>query len=220
MVAKSTRKKAKAKRPSRARQQNNQGNLFTEILAKGIRSGQIPARTDDARKWYRNTAKEYKRINESKLMRSDVDRLTARALIGNMYLFGYDAKHKLTLPYWDRFPLIFPFKRVKGGFLGINLHYLPLLYRAELMDALYDITTNDRYDETTKLRIKYKVLAKSSKFKNFKPCVKHYLTPHLRSRFFYIYPSEWDIAIYLPVERFQKARKTTVWAQSKKMIGK
>ena len=192
--------------------------LFDEILTKGVRSGQIPARENKAREWYRDTAQTYRRVNEGQLMRGDRDRLTGRPLIGQMYLFNYDAKTKATLPYFDRFPLIFPFKKVKGGFYGINLHYLPLQYRAKLMDSLYDVTNNDRYDETTRLRISYDILSNASRFRYFKPCVKRYLTSQLRSRFLYIYPTEWDIALFLPLERFQGASKATVFKDSRQAL--
>lgn len=192
--------------------------LFDEILTKGVRSGQIPARENKARDWYRDTAQTYRRVNEGQLMRGDKERLTGRPLIGQMYLFNYDAKNKATLPYFDRFPLIFPFKKVKGGFYGINLHYLPLQYRAKLMDSLYDVTNNDRYDETTRLRISYDILSNASRFRYFKPCVKRYLTSQLRSRFLYIYPSEWDIALFLPLERFQGASKATVFKDSRQAL--
>ena len=192
--------------------------LFDEILTKGIRAGQVPAREATARDWYRDTAKSYSRINEGKLMRGDADRLTARPLIGSMYMFDYDAKHKDTLPYFDRFPLIFPFKKVKGGFYGINMHYLPLQFRAKLMDELYSVANNSRYDESTRLRISYDILNNASRFRYFKPCVKHYLTSQLKSRFLYIYPSEWDIALFLPLERFQGASKSQVFADTRKLM--
>jgi hypothetical protein len=137
---------------------------------------------------------------------------------GIMNLFGYDPKHKETLPYYDRFPLIFPFKRVKGGFLGINLHYLPLPLRAKLMDGLYSLANNRNYDEKTKLKISYDILNGASKYKYFKPCIKHYLTPHIRSRFVEIYSSEWDIALFLPTERFVGASKSSVYSDSRKKI--
>lgn len=192
--------------------------LFDDILSKGVRAGQLPAREQTARDWYRDQAKAMSRVNERSLMRSGGDRLTSKPLIGHMYLFGYDAKHKDTLPYFDKLPLIFPYKKVNGGFMGINLHYLPLNYRAQLMDALYDTATNKKYDESTKLRINYKILNGAAKFRYFKPCVKHYLTSQLRSRFFYIYPSEWDMALFMPLERFQGASKTKVFADSRKII--
>jgi hypothetical protein len=55
--------------------------------------------------------------------------------------------------------------------------------------------------------------------KMFEPCVKKYLYSHVRSKFMYIYPSEWDIALMLPTEQFRKANKQRVWNESKKQIG-
>ena len=193
--------------------------LFDEILTKGVRAGQIPARTAKARDWYRKSASDYKRINDGKLLKGDADRLTARPLVGQMYMYYYDAKGKATLPYFDRFPLVFPFKKVKGGFYGLNMHYLPLPLRAKLMDALYDTASNTRFDESTRLKMSYKMLESAAKYKEFQPCIKRYLTSQLRSKFMYIYPSEWDMALFLPLERFQGASKTQVWADSKRKIG-
>tara|TARA_R110000796_G_scaffold61845_2_gene142961 strand:+ start:1222 stop:1815 length:594 start_codon:yes stop_codon:yes gene_type:complete len=194
--------------------------LFDEILNKGVRSGQIPAQTNKARNWYRNAAKTYGSVKDNQFFgkSSDKDRMASRPMIGGMYMYEYMAKGRKTLPYYDRMPLIFPFKMVKGGFYGLNMHYLPLPLRAKLMDALYETTNNKAYDETTKLKINYQILSKASKFEPFKPCVKRYLTSQVQSRFMYVYPSEWDIALFLPTERFTGATKSQVWAQSKKKI--
>jgi hypothetical protein len=151
-------------------------------------------------------------------MKGGNERLTVRPMVGSMYMYYYDPKHKKTLPYYDRFPLVFPYRKVEGGFMGLNLHYLPLNYRAKLMDALYDVANNDKFDETTKLKFNYSILSNASKFKYFAPCIKHYLTDQVRSRFLYVYPSEWDVALFLPLERFQGATKQKVWAESKKLI--
>lgn len=192
--------------------------LFDTIITKGVRSGQIPARTEEARKWYRDTAVGYKRVNERQIMKPDADRMHNRILPGNMYMFFYDPKYKETLPFYDRFPLIFPFKVESDRFWGINLHYLNLNYRAILMDSLYQLVNNTRYDERTRLRLNYDVLNGAAKFRYFKPCVKQYLFSHMQSRFLYVYPSEWDIALFLPTERFQKATKRTVQQQSSLII--
>jgi hypothetical protein len=191
---------------------------FDTILTRGVRKGQIPARTDDARNWYRDAAGQRRRINERSLINSETSRFKSRMRIGDMYMFYYDPKHKETLPYYDRFPLVFPIKKAEGGFLGLNMHYLPLPLRARLMDALYDLSLNQRYDETTRLRLNYDVLNSAAKFRLFKPCIKHYLMDHMDSRFWYVYPSEWDIALFLPLERFKKANKRKVQNDSRRMI--
>ena len=191
--------------------------VFDDLLAKGVRAGEIPARTDGARSWYRDKARTT-RVTPDRLIKSDKERLTSKVMVGRMYHFFYDPKHKKTLPYYDRFPLIFPFKKVRGGFLGINLHYLPLRLRAKLMDELYGLTRDNRYDENTRLRISYNVLNGAAKYKYFKPCVKHYLTPHVKSRFLEVYAAEWDIALFLPTEKFVGSNKKAVHADSRKMI--
>ena len=193
--------------------------LFDDILNKGVRSGQVPARTDAARKWYRDTAKEYKSVKENQFFGGkNKDRMMSRPLIGGMYMYLYDAKGKAKLPSYDRMPLIFPYRRVPGGFMGLNMHYIPLPLRAKLMDALYDTANNSKYDESTRLKLSYKILDKAAKFKEFRPCVKRYLTSQVQSKFMYVYPSEWDIALFLPTERFVGASKTSVWAESRKKI--
>lgn len=68
--------------------------------------------------------------------------------VGSMYMFIYDAKWKKTLPYWDIRPLIFPISRSKDRFMGINFHYLPVPYRAMLMDALYDFAIDPNEGES------------------------------------------------------------------------
>lgn len=187
---------------------------FDQILAQGIRKGQVPARSSAARDWYRNRAKNVS-VTAQQILQKESDKQRSSVEVGKMYLFGYDPKHKATLPYYDKFPLIFMIGEAGNGkFLGINIHYLPLRQRAQLMDALYSLKNNSKYDETTKLKISYDILKNASKYKLFKPCVKHYLSNHVRSRFIEISPAEWDVAIFLQVQKFMKASINTVWKES------
>jgi hypothetical protein len=48
--------------------------VFDKLLAQGIRSGQIPARTKKARQWFRDTAAEVGRPNRKGIV-SDKDSL-------------------------------------------------------------------------------------------------------------------------------------------------
>lgn len=213
---------------------NSRGvTVFSDILAKGIRSGQVPARTAKAREWYRDQAQGITKsgvrsgVSGETFIRSatteqgrtkSLGRANSPQFYGEMYTFAYDPKHKETLPYYDRFPLIFPINKAKDGFLGINFHYLPPIPRAQLMDALYGITNNNNYDESTRLRISYDVLNRASKYRFFKPAIKHYLTKQIRSKFIFINPAEWDIALFLPTARFVGATKQKVYADSRKTI--
>ena len=80
--------------------------VFDKILLKGIRQGRVPGRTKAARAWFRKMARGTK-VNTSNLLK-EKDRKRGSIEIGRMYHFVYDPKHKATLPYYDKFPLIFP----------------------------------------------------------------------------------------------------------------
>jgi len=194
---------------------------FSKILKTGLQRHLLPGKTQAARVWYRNTASAITKVNAPKMI-ADANmepyRMRAAVTLGEMYAFMYRAKHEDTLPYYDRFPLIFPFRLVSGGFYGINMHYLYPFLRARLMDALYELAHTDVYDEKTKLAITYKLLNSTSKFKWFKPCVHRYLNSHVQSRFIHINSNEWDIALFLPTERFVGARKQRVWLESQQQI--
>lgn len=132
--------------------------------------------------------------------------------IGKLYLFEYDALHKDKLPYWDQWPLVFPIgpkpARMSpgngSGFLGINLHYLPPRARLLLMDALLDLTSNDKYDDTTKLIISYELLKNASdRFAGFEGCVKVYLHGQIRGGVYYVPPQKWSTIIMLPLQKWR-----------------
>lgn len=198
-------------------------NIFTKIIEKGAALGIVPNKTQEARDWFRNQAKRVqrngvKRLNETALMNSDPSRQTNIIMPGSMVFFMYDAKHKDTLPYWDRVPLIIPISKGKDYFIGLNFHYLPPVLRAKLLDGLYDYASNPKYDDTTRFKLSYQLLKSAAKLKYFKPCIKKYLIGHMDSRFFYIHPNEWEIAIWLPLARFQGATNQKVWADARKAL--
>lgn len=199
--------------------------IFEPILARGEKSGMLPSMEMASSTWFRNQALKTAASPQT-LLKSDRSRFESYPMLGNMYLFSYDPKHKETLPYYDRFPLVIPFKssattgraKTGDGFYGLNLHYIPPRLRARLMDALYEYTTSETLDENTKIRISYRMLNSVSKLKYFRPCVKQYLFSHFRSKFFRIDPTEWNMAIMLPLDRFAKADKNTVYKESKERI--
>lgn len=135
-------------------------------------------------------------------------------LMGGLYFFMYDPKGKDDLPYYDKFPLVMPLKRESDGFLGLNLHYLPIKYRINFMRKLMPLAIFNDEDEIKRIRITYAILEASKKFKEFRPCIKKYLYSHVKSRILTVEPNEWDIALYLPVQQFKKAPAAAVWRES------
>ena len=125
---------------------------------------------------------------------------TIRPKYGVMNLFGYDPKHKAKLPYYDIFPLIFPLEPAKGGFIGLNFHYLPYGARVAFLRSLANTTTDKRFDKKTRYNIKWR----NNQY--MRKTAKHYLFNQVRSSFLNIPADEMAIAIFLPVARFKKGR--------------
>lgn len=153
---------------------------------------------EEAKDWFvgkARTAAGYRR----NIVAND-SRSRGTTAIGRMYFFFYDPKHKKTLPVYDRFPLVLPIERYADGFLGLNLHYLSTGERQALLNKLKAYRTNNRYDETTKLRLSYDLLQGTKLAKTIQPCIKRYLFGHVRSHFIEVTINEWEQAANLPVE--------------------
>ena len=192
-------------------------SIFTDVL-KNTRTDINKPADVSAQDWYRQKAQEVKSINPGKLIKENTKYNRTNIKPGFMYLFGYEPKLKNELPYYDRFPLIFPFKSDEDGFLAMNLHYIQPVFRAKLMDNLYPLVTNLKFDETTRIRASYNLLNSAAKYKYFQPCVKKYLYDHLKTKFLLIPANEWDIALFLPLQRFQKQSVNQVYKDSRAII--
>lgn len=155
-----------------------------------------------------------KSLNPDKLLRRDTNNLVNYVKPGEMYMFLYDPKHKGTLPYYDKFPLVLPFEKTVDGFIGLNLHYLPYHLRAKLLDTLMEYRNNTRMDETTKIRMSWSLVSSVSKLAIARPCVKRYLNSQVRSMFKRVPAVDWSVALLLPVEQFQNATSAQVWRDS------
>lgn len=192
-------------------------NLFNNLELEAFRAGITP-RTRQSRDWFRKRVSNMRRVNRNALMREEPVELSNREIVGSMYMFFYDPKGKKELPYYDSFPLVIVIGPADGGFLGLNLHYLPPILRAKFLDSLLDFTNNKKYDETTRFRLSYNLLQRAARMKYFKPCIKHYLNEQVRSRFARVPAPEWEIATFLPTADFQKGSKNKVYSDSRRMI--
>lgn len=191
------------------------GLNFVDIARRASKQGIKPGRA--SLDWYMKQATSVRSIDVNRLMLdpATVDRVEP----GKLYSYFYDPKWKDKLPYYDTFPLVFPFKVEGDKFWGINLHYLQPEMRAVLMDELYSLVDGRVKDGTKRLRLSYEVLNGAARFKAFRPCVKSYLIGHVKSRFLMIPYDQWATAIFLPTARFQKATRTKVWSDSNKKAG-
>jgi len=163
--------------------------------------------------WYRDKIKEFGTPKSLDLLRDG--KRDNKPFYGKLNMFIYDPKHKKKLPYYDTFPLVLPIETYPDGFLGINMHYLPISLRIKLLDTLVDYSNNTRFDETTRIVADYSQL---KKFKLIKPTLHRYLAGQTKSQFRRIDADEFTIATLLPVQRFKKEGAGKVWKDSRSML--
>jgi len=199
-------------------------SILTTLSDEKI-AAQLPLMSRDALQWLRLKVAALK--NPTVIARGitrEKDRHTRindyrKFLIGGMYMFAYDPKTKADLPYYDRFPLVMPLKREADGFIGLNLHYLPIGYRIRFLKKLITLAQYDGED-IRRIRMTYDILNATSRYREFKPCIKKYLLPQIESRIIKVESEEWDTAIFLPVHQFRKEKAPTVWQESVEEIRK
>ena len=100
--------------------------------------------------WFRDKIREFGTPKSSELIRDG--KQAGTPFYGRLNMFVYGPKHSKTLPYYDTFPLVLPLEAYPDGFLGINMHYLPIGLRMALLDKLVDFSTDTQsanYDVLT-----------------------------------------------------------------------
>jgi hypothetical protein len=208
-------------------------NLFEDLRKRVTKArGFVPAEkratfwftryTAELNAWQRrHTRTDYEQLIAEDFSKQLVN--PTSAFPGSFYFYYYDPKLKKTLPYYDTFPFTLVLHKNKTSFLGLNFHYLDYENRAKFFDLLYPFregrtATPDVRDLRMRLDISYAILKSSYKYRAFRPCIKRYLVKHVETPLMKVSAHEWDVALFLPVERFKKQSKQTVWAESKRRI--
>jgi hypothetical protein len=196
------------------------GSKLTQ-LAKERTAAQLQLMGRDSLKWLTMKIAELRNPSGiASTINNEAFRKTNRFVTGGLYYFYYDPKTKKEIPYYDRFPLVLVLERYKDGFLGLNLHYLPVKYRITLLDKLMDYAILDGNNDIMRMRVSYDILNASKRYREFRPCLKKYLHGHIQSKILAVQPNEWDIAAYLPIHQFKKASVNEVWQDSLNEIRK
>jgi hypothetical protein len=188
-------------------------------LAEQKTAAQVKSLSVESYRWLQNKITQLRNPGAiPKQIAREKDRFATRFKLGGLYFFFYDPKTKSELPYYDTFPLVLVLERYADGFLGLNLHYLPVKYRIAFLNKLMPLALLDDSDEIKRIRVTYDILSASRRYKEFRPCVKKYLYGHMRSRLLTVQPNEWDVASMIPVQQFKKARTTQIWHESIEQI--
>lgn len=145
-------------------------------------------------------------------------RRRAFLLPGYMHMFFYHPKGAADLPYYDTFPIIFPFSKDNETFTGINFHYLPVKMRVVLLRNLLDFASDKKLKEETKMKMQWHYVANLARYNGVSAAVKKYRFDHVQSQFLFIPAPQWFNAVMIPFERFRTGKQASFF--SKEMVWK
>ena len=185
--------------------------LEEEMQQKGI-----SANTRASQEWFLEKVEEM--AGERQPNRQEVRNkfpVARRQIVGQMFMFFYYPKTAQKLEYYDRFPLIILLETSKTGFMGLNLHYLPIDLRQQLYYRLLPRATTTVFNEYTRLKIDYNFLKSRMSLRAFKPCVKRYRYDQMIGRMAFVPANEWELTIHLPLALWRKAGEERVHQDSR-----
>lgn len=167
-------------------------NSFRSSLRDKIKNDGAAVNNKSA-KWFAETIKKNIRGHQ-----------VSKPMPGKLYTYMYDAKHKDTLPYWDKFPLIVYLGIGTQGtsrlMYGLNLHYIPPKARQQFLEELLkQYSSTPLISNNTKLKIDW---SKVKGFKGADKMIKAYLPSHIKGPLIEIKPADWANVVLLPTQQF------------------
>ena len=134
---------------------------------------------------------------------------------GEMYLFNYNPLTKQNLNYYDVMPLVLVTGSSPGGFVGINFHLLPIQQRTFIISKILK-DYNPEIENSFK-GIDFSVLYKKEVYKLVRPCFRRYYDGRISSlNIVRIGPEDWMDSISMPLEKFRKLSRETVFSLIRK----
>jgi hypothetical protein len=189
-------------------------SLF-KIYQQQLSDEGLDPNSNASRDWFLDKMDEITNLDVDRNAMKAKQKVASKFFIGKMYMFWYKPKLRIQLPYYDRFPLVILLDITKEGFLGLNLHYLPIDLRQKLYYTLLPRATTTEFGAVTRLKIDYKYLLGKTALRAYKPCVKQYLFKQVTGRMAFVPANEWEVAVHMPTAYFKKATESKVHKESR-----
>lgn len=182
--------------PEHKRTRSQRQNLMIDDFRNSVRKqkrNEGAAKNNKSEKWFAQTIRDGVKSHKA-----------SKPVPGKLYAFIYDAKHKDTLPVWDKFPLIlFLGSGTRGSsFLmyGLNLHYIPVQARIKFLEDLLKVhASTKRLSNNTRLKINW---SKVRGMRGSDVMIKSYLPSHIKGTFSEINPRDWHNVALMPTQKF------------------
>jgi hypothetical protein len=196
-------------------------NLF-EKYKKLLEEEGIDSNTKLSQEWFFDRIREInkEKVDRQSIIRNPPIRMAPNQFKGRMYLFRYNPIGRQTLPYYDRFPLVILISMQKEGFMGLNLHYLPMDLRQRLFYNLLNRASQSEFRWNTYLKIDYDYLRSKTLLRSHKACIKRYRYDQIYGRMANVPAPEWEIAVHLPLASWRKAGEGRIFKDSREISRK
>lgn len=159
--------------------------------------------TKESARWFAEQVRKGPKINNLEKVTKDLK--STKIEPGKMFIYSYDPKLKESLPFYDTNPIVIILDMTRDGWYGANLHYLPPTMRAVL---LAEVNKGKRSGAQIVRALEGNPVTKF--------CLKRYLASHVVSKPKVVSRADWEIAIQLPFESFQKAAMKDIWKRARR----
>lgn len=148
-----------------------------------------------------------------------------RLFQGQMVFFKYAPQSESFISrntYYDQYPLVLITDVYRGGFEGVNLHFVDTANRKFLFDAIMRGLPTIKAGETwrTRLMVDYDRLDARRQFKFFRPCYRRYSWKGMRRRPVVVPFDLWEEMVMSNSSRMKNARPVTVYRNTYQQIVK
>lgn len=139
----------------------------------------------------------------------DIVKHPSKIKLGSLLLFSYQPKWRKVLPFYDVLPLVIPLARGGDRFLGLNVHYLPFLWRVSLTRELMKKIS-------WKKRMQYKDVKQAIKSAKVPHsmlyyCIRTYLYSHVMSELKEFNSQNFEMAMQEVMPRFKKETEENIY---------
>jgi len=162
------------------------------------RKANVTRNTKESIDWFRRNIRKDRTIVN--LERVQQGLRSGRPQPGGLFIYEYDPKNKDRLQFYDKFPLVFILEFTKDGWYGLNLHYMPPAVRANLLAKT-----------SVKSTAGMAIAERFGRSEYGRYALKRYLASNVQGKITRVPKEDFEIAISLPFENFQKASNRTVW---------
>jgi len=146
-----------------------------------------------------------------------------RLFQGQMVFFKYSPVSESFISrntYYDVFPLVLITEVYRGGFEGVNMHFIDLEFRQFLFDSIMrDLPTIKAGQEwRNRIMVDFDRLSARKKFRAFRPCYRKYLWKGMKRRPTLIPFNLWEDMVTSNTGRFVGAKPVKVYRESRTQI--